>query len=94
MRLVRPTETAAPETMSRTGTGGGRAEARPYHKISTLERAISSRNPGPCNMPADKRNETGGNRATCLPIKKIAGSVMQRKEGYSRLCLSSDYVPA
>ena len=35
MRLARPAETAAPETMSRTRTGSGRAEARPYHKKPT-----------------------------------------------------------
>jgi hypothetical protein len=32
MRLARPTTTAAPEPMSRTRTGGGRAEARPSSK--------------------------------------------------------------
>jgi hypothetical protein len=37
MRSVGPTETAAPETISRTRTDGGRAEARPYHTKPTSE---------------------------------------------------------
>ncbi len=37
MRLVRPAETVAPETMSRIRTGCGRAEARPYDKKPTSE---------------------------------------------------------
>jgi hypothetical protein len=37
MRSVESAEVAVPAQHSRIRTGGGRAEARPYHNMSTLE---------------------------------------------------------
>ena len=46
MRLARPEEAAAPETMSCTRTGGGRASARPYdfNRVGAIGGARVARN--------------------------------------------------